>query len=58
MGFWGEHAGRTVNQKTAHFEPEKFENHYETALIDLINRKRTGKPITPKERPATGNMVD
>jgi DNA end-binding protein Ku len=24
----------------------------ETALIDLINQKRAGKPITPKERPA------
>jgi DNA end-binding protein Ku len=30
----------------------------ETALIDLINRKRAGKPITPKERPAAGNAVD
>jgi hypothetical protein len=27
-------------------------DHYETALVDLINRKRSGKPITPKERPA------
>jgi len=27
-------------------------------LIDLINQKRAGKPITPKERPAAGNVVD
>jgi DNA end-binding protein Ku len=47
-----------VNQKSGRFEPEKFEDHYETALIDLINRKRAGKPITPKERPAAGNVVD
>jgi DNA end-binding protein Ku len=33
------------------FEPGKFEDQYETALIDLINQKRAGKPITPKERP-------
>ncbi len=26
--------------------------------IDLINRKRSGKPITPKERPAAANVVD
>ena len=32
-----------------HFEPEKFEDHYETALIELINQKRAGKPITPKD---------
>jgi DNA end-binding protein Ku len=25
-------------------------DQYETALIDLINQKRAGKPITPKER--------
>lgn len=29
-----------------------------TALVDLINQKRAGKPITPKERPRAGNVVD
>jgi DNA end-binding protein Ku len=51
-------AKHIVNQKSGTFEPEKFEDHYETALIDLINQKRAGKPITPKEQPATGNVVD
>ncbi|MCC8962485.1 Ku protein [Bradyrhizobium sp. Pear76] len=51
-------AKHIVNQKSGTFEPEKFEDHYETALIDLINQKRAGKPITPKERPAEGNVVD
>jgi DNA end-binding protein Ku len=51
-------AKHIVNQKSGNFEPEKFEDHYETALIDLINSKRSGKPITPKERPATGTVVD
>lgn len=32
-------------------ELDKSEDQYETALIDLINQKRAGKPITPKERP-------
>jgi hypothetical protein len=36
----------------------KFEDHYETALVDLINKKRTGTPITPKERPRGENVVD
>jgi DNA end-binding protein Ku len=31
-----------VNQKAGHFEPDKFEDQYETALIDLINQKRAG----------------
>src|SRR5215471_9244794 len=51
-------AKHIVNQKSGSFEPDKFEDHYETALIDLINQKRSGKPITPKERPRAGNVVD
>ena len=31
---------------------------YETAPIDFINKKRTGQPIAPKARPATGNFVN
>src|ERR1700741_880536 len=51
-------AKHIVNQKSGNFEPEKFEDHYETALIDLINQKRSGKPIIPKERPRGENVVD
>ncbi|RXG96043.1 Ku protein [Bradyrhizobium vignae] len=51
-------ARHIVNQKAGAFEPEQFEDHYEAALIDLINKKRAGKPITPKERPAATNVVD
>jgi DNA end-binding protein Ku len=51
-------AKHIVNQKSGRFEPDKFEDQYETALIDLINQKRAGKPITPKEKPAVGNVVD
>jgi DNA end-binding protein Ku len=51
-------ARHIVDQKAGHFEPEKFEDQYETALVDLINQKRAGKPITPKERPRGENVVD
>jgi len=50
-------ARHIVNQRAGRFDPEKFEDHYETALIDLINQKRAGKPITPKERPKGKNVV-
>jgi DNA end-binding protein Ku len=30
-------AKHIVNQKTADFEPEKFEDYYEEALTELIN---------------------
>jgi DNA end-binding protein Ku len=51
-------AKHIVNQKSGSFAPEKFVDHYETALIELINEKRAGKPITPKERPRGENVVD
>jgi DNA end-binding protein Ku len=51
-------ARHIVEQKAGRFEPDKFEDQYETALVDLINQKRSGKPITPKQRPSSGNVVD
>ncbi len=51
-------AKQIVNQKAGGFEPEKFEDHYETALVDLINQKRAGKTITHKPRPRGENVVD
>jgi DNA end-binding protein Ku len=51
-------AKHIVNQRSGTFEPEKFEDHYETALVDLINQKRAGKTIRPKERPKGENVVD
>ena len=51
-------AKHIVDQKSGRFEPEKFEDHYETALVDLINSKRNGKPVTAKARPRGANVVD
>jgi DNA end-binding protein Ku len=51
-------AKHIVEQKAGNFDPDKFEDHYETALVDLINKKRAGTPITPKERPRGENVVD
>jgi DNA end-binding protein Ku len=51
-------AKHIVNQKTSTFEPEKFEDHYEEALIDLIKAKRNGKTVSAKPRPKGENVVD
>src|ERR1700675_2899671 len=51
-------AKHIVNQKAADFAPEKFEDHYEEALTELINAKRQGKTIGPKPRPRGENVVD
>jgi len=51
-------AKHIVNQKAADFDPEKFEDHYEEALTELINAKRNGKIIAAKPRPRGENVVD
>jgi DNA end-binding protein Ku len=51
-------AKHIVNQKASTFEPEKFEDHYEEALTELINAKRNGKTVGPKPRPKGENVVD
>jgi DNA end-binding protein Ku len=51
-------AKHIVNQKAATFEPGKFEDHYESALTELINAKRNGKTIGAKPRPRGENVVD
>jgi DNA end-binding protein Ku len=51
-------AKHIVNQKAGDFEPEKFEDHYETALVDLINQKHAGKTVAHKPRPSGENVVD
>ena len=50
-------AKHIVEKKSGSFEPDKFEDHYKSALIDLINRKRSGIPTTAKAVPKTGGNV-
>ena len=39
--------------------PEKFEDRYESALVDLIDRKRNGKLTGAKPAPkSTGNVIN
>jgi DNA end-binding protein Ku len=33
-------AKHIVKQKSGHFEPGKFEDHYEAALTELLNKSR------------------
>jgi DNA end-binding protein Ku len=51
-------AKHIVNQKAGRFEPAKFEDQYEAALVELIDSKRAGKPVTAKARPRGENVVD
>jgi len=51
-------AKHIVEQKSAHFEPDKFEDHYEAALTELLNKKQKGVPLTAAKKPAPSNVVN
>jgi DNA end-binding protein Ku len=50
-------ARHIVEKKSGSFEPERFEDHYESALTELIDRKRSGIRTTAKAAPKTGGNV-
>lgn len=48
-----------IDQLTSDFEPEKYTDEYRTALLELIESKRTGKEIvTPAAKEPTSNVTD
>ncbi|MBR0750781.1 Ku protein [Bradyrhizobium jicamae] len=52
-------AKHIVEQKSAAFDPEDFEDRYEQALIDLINQKRNGVKVAAKPAAkADGNVIN
>ena len=52
-------ARHIVEQKSGSFEPDAFEDHYEAALVDLINKKRSGLLIPAKAAPkSSGNVIN
>ena len=52
-------AKHIVEQKSGSFEPDEFEDRYESALIDLINKKRSGVLTTAKAAPkSSGNVIN
>src|SRR5262249_29144772 len=47
-----------VETKSGHFEPEKFEDHYEHALKDLIEKKAKGETIEVPKLEPTGKVIN
>jgi DNA end-binding protein Ku len=50
-------AKHIVQQTSGHFDPAKFEDHYEAALTELINKKRNGERITSVSKPVSNDNV-
>jgi DNA end-binding protein Ku len=53
-------AMQLIEKKSSAFKPEKFEDHYQTALKALVQDKLKGRKIVAhdQERPKGGNIVD
>jgi hypothetical protein len=51
-------ARHIVEQKSGHFQPDKFEDHYEAALAELLAKKQKGQPIAASRKAAPSNVVN
>ena len=51
-------AKHIVEQKSGSFEPDRFEDRYESALVDLINQKRNGLPTAKAAPKSSGNVIN
>jgi len=51
-------AKHIVEQKSGHFEPVKFEDHYEAALQDLLEKKQKGQPIAKMAPRSASNVIN
>jgi DNA end-binding protein Ku len=51
-------AKHIVEQKSGHFEPNKFEDHYEGALQELLEKKQKGQPMAAPRKQAPSNVVN
>ena len=51
-------AKHIVESKSGHFEPAKFEDRYEAALQELLDKKQKGQPIVTAKRAAPSNVFN
>jgi DNA end-binding protein Ku len=47
-----------VNTKRGKFRPERFEDHYEEALKELLKKKQSGQKIEAPNEPTGSNVVN
>jgi DNA end-binding protein Ku len=50
-------AAHIVDSMATHFDPSTFEDHYETALVELLRAKQAGRPIEAKKDEAAPQRV-
>jgi DNA end-binding protein Ku len=48
-----------LETKASHFDPSKFLDHYETALVELLRAKQAGRIVeAPKDEPAPHRVIN
>jgi DNA end-binding protein Ku len=48
-----------LETKASHFDPSKFADHYETALVELLRAKQAGRIVeAPKDEPAPHRVIN
>ncbi len=51
-------ASHIIETKKANFDPEKFKDNYQEAVVDLIRSKRAGTPVHVTHVPRPGNVIN
>jgi DNA end-binding protein Ku len=51
-------ASHIVRTKAGHFQPEKFEDHYEDALKELLRKKQAGQKIEAPKEPTDAKVIN
>ena len=52
-------AAHILDTKASHFDPSKFVDHYETAVVELLRAKQAGRMVeAPKEEPAPQRVIN
>jgi DNA end-binding protein Ku len=52
-------ATHILDTKAAHFDPSKFADHYETALVELLRAKQAGRIVeAPKDEPSPQRVIN
>ena len=51
-------ASHIIDKKTANFDPSRFEDRYENAVVELIRSKQTGQPVKTESAPRPSNVVN
>jgi DNA end-binding protein Ku len=51
-------ASHIVETKSGHFKPEKFEDHYEDALKELLRKKQSGQKIEVQSERAPAKVIN